>query len=367
MLTKIDTVSDFTFLFKCLVPHDKRLHLEEYVVLEPFIQGRFRRQFDFQPQRSDGYCSYQTSAKMSTARRRWARFPQSRRLLSVAESRRAFSHAPGITTRSLVVWAQEACSRTWFIHSRTLPYTQWTFSLGIRTGLRCHSRVLRRSLVQRRVQQVGEMYRPGHPVPPSVAILSDGRLNKISEQLLPAKFHSQLILTSRHQNQQPLLPKKFPARITYQMNMTAINFPPAERSIQPEVIADGHDRQITDKMDDRSRKNVKTLKLSNIETSQSGSSEDQAKDPPPTTVAIRRADLALPEKRPWLSNISVVCYLGNTHDTPMTYDFKYDQNIKGTGPTGRKKALPPRFISYFVGLSEDIKNAVNCLPSDRFF
>lgn len=48
MLTQVETVSDFTCVFRCFVPHDKRLQREEYVTLEPFIDGKFRR-FDFRP------------------------------------------------------------------------------------------------------------------------------------------------------------------------------------------------------------------------------------------------------------------------------------------------------------------------------
>ncbi|CAL1532541.1 unnamed protein product [Lymnaea stagnalis] len=42
MLTQMETVSDFTCLFRCFMPHDKRLKREEYVTVEPFIEGRFR-------------------------------------------------------------------------------------------------------------------------------------------------------------------------------------------------------------------------------------------------------------------------------------------------------------------------------------
>ncbi|XP_005096337.1 uncharacterized protein LOC101853925 [Aplysia californica] len=43
VLTQIEAVSDFTRLFRVFKPHDKRLKLKEFVALERYLEGEFRK------------------------------------------------------------------------------------------------------------------------------------------------------------------------------------------------------------------------------------------------------------------------------------------------------------------------------------
>ena len=43
MLTAVDSISDFSSLFRIFKPHDKRLEPRESVVVEPFLEGEFKK------------------------------------------------------------------------------------------------------------------------------------------------------------------------------------------------------------------------------------------------------------------------------------------------------------------------------------
>ncbi|KAK0062756.1 alpha-protein kinase vwkA [Biomphalaria pfeifferi] len=188
MLTKIDTVSDFSCLFKCFVPHDKHLHLEEYVVLEPYIEGKFRYNFNFDLQKLYEDCSDLLSEEGDTDMRTKEKALRASKFAQWPNLSEAFSHFTWHATRSLVICGLHGVFKD-MVYTLTNPTIH---SLSLQYGETDRgAAAIAEFFVNHQCNNVcceWEAYSPGHPLSQNIVPFNDIACQ--SEQVAPLRCNT---------------------------------------------------------------------------------------------------------------------------------------------------------------------------------